>query len=210
MDGAIGGVVILLLLEEGDRRMQQFVDDRRGQGFDGAPLLVAEILQGGAKGFLDFGAADLFETVAQGDNRRHDIEGRDPAGKGGNLFLDNPFRLLRLFVPLLEVGGDDALQVVDIVKIDVGDIVDAGIDVAGDGDIDKEHRLVLALLDHLFDLFRAEDKGRGAGRGEDDIDLVEMIGEIVKGNRPPLELFGELDRPLEGAVGDVDLRHRRY
>ena len=45
---------------------------------------------------------------------------------------------------LCQVRLPRPLQVVHVVEIDVGDIVHLGVDVAGHGDVDEKHRLLLA------------------------------------------------------------------
>ena len=45
-----------------------------------------------------------------------------------------------------EVGGGDLLEVVDVVDEAAFDLVHAGVDVAGDGDVDEEHGAVAAAV----------------------------------------------------------------
>ena len=56
-----------------------------------------------------------------------------------------------------EVGGGDLLEVVDVVDEAAFDLVHAGVDVAGDGDVDEEHGAVAAALEEVLAVGAAED-----------------------------------------------------
>ena len=52
-----------------------------------------------------------------------------PRLENADLAVDDHLRALGLALPLLQVGGDDRLKVVDVVQVDVVHLVAAGIDV---------------------------------------------------------------------------------
>ena len=81
-----------------------------------------------------------------------------------------------------EVGGSDLLEVVDVVDEAAFDLVHAGVDVAGDGDIDEEHGPVSAALQEVLAVRAAEDFLRGTGGGDDDVGAGGLFVECVEGD----------------------------
>src|SRR6202051_3301617 len=92
-----------------------------------------------------------------------------------------------------EVGGGDLLEVVDVVDEAALDLVHAGVDVAGDGDVDEEHGAVAAGGGGVLAVGAAEDLLRGAGRGDDDVGARGLLVEGVEGDG-----FG-----VDGGAGEV-------
>jgi hypothetical protein len=62
-----------------------------------------------------------------------------------------------------EVGGGDLLEVVDVVDEAAFHLVDAGIDVAWDGNVDEEHGAVAAAVEEVLTVGAAEDFLRCSG-----------------------------------------------
>ena len=77
-----------------------------------------------------------------------------------------------------EVGGGDLLEVVDVVDEAAFDLVHAGIDVAGDGDVDEEHGAVAAAVQEVLAVGAAEDFLRGTGGGDDDVGAGGLLVEV--------------------------------
>ena len=106
---------------------------------------------------------------------------------------------------LAQVGVDHLLEVVDVVAIDVVERVDAGLDVAGHGDVDEEQRpaaprrastrLTVAPGDHRL---------AGPGRGDHDVHGGQRRRQLVPRHRGPRQRAGQLLGPGPRAVGDVD------
>ena len=76
------------------------------------------------------------------------------------------------------VGGDDGLEVIDVIEVNIGEGADGLFDVAGDGEIEEEKGAVAAAFkDGLEGLF-GEDGIGGAGGGDDDVGSGEEFGEL--------------------------------
>jgi hypothetical protein len=108
-----------------------------------------------------------------------------------------------------EVGGGDLLQVVDVVDEAAFDFVHAWVDVAGDGDIDEEHRAIAAGMEELLAVGAAEDLLWGACAGDDDVGAGGLGVEVVEGygfgvDGEACEVGGDLFGTRLGAVGDED------
>ena len=86
----------------------------------------------------DFQPADSFHLFAQGGDRWNDLQVAQPIHELAHLRLDNRLRFVRLFAAALEIAGDDALQIVDIIEVDIGDVADFGFDIARNRNIDEE------------------------------------------------------------------------
>ncbi len=104
-----------------------------------------------------------------------------------------------------EVGGGYLLEVVDVVDEAAFDFVHAGVDVAGDGDVDEEHGAVAAALEEVLSVGAAEELLRGSGGGDDDVGAVGLGVEVVEGDDGAVELGGDLFGAGLGAVGYEDV-----
>jgi hypothetical protein len=67
--------------------------------------------------------------------------------------IDDRLRLFRFLLAIGDVRTDRLLQIVDVIDENAVDLVHRRIDVARNGDIDKEHGLVLAQRHELFAVF---------------------------------------------------------
>ncbi len=83
----------------------------------------------------------------------------------------------------LEVLRNHLMQIVDRVQIDVVQLADLRFDVPRHGDIDHEHRLVLASLQRLFDGALAENRQLAGGGADDDVAVVQLVRDIGKQDR---------------------------
>ena len=92
-----------------------------------------------------------------------------------------------------EVGCGDLLEIVDVVDEAAFDLVHAGIDVAGNGDVDEEHGAVAPALEEVLAVGAAEDFLRRAGGGDDDVGAGGLRVEIVERDG-----FG-----MDGGAGEV-------
>src|SRR5580658_7927305 len=75
------------------------------------------------------------------------------------------------------VRSDRLLQIVDVIDKNAIDLVHLRIDVPGNGDVDKEHGLVLAQRHELLAVFAPEDEVWRASRCNHD---VGAIGGVIK------------------------------
>src|SRR5438067_45010 len=76
--------------------------------------------------------------------------------------------------PAGEPGGDDRLEVVDVVQVTALELVDRGIEVARDSEVDQEQRPPLAPAQRALDVAAFERPAERAGRGDDDVDRGEL------------------------------------
>ena len=79
----------------------------------------------------------------------------------GDFGVDDAFAFVDLELAAAASLVGEAFEGVDIVEIDLLDVADGGIDVARDGDVDKEQRAVFARVAGLFDIGAVDD---GMGR----------------------------------------------
>ncbi len=75
----------------------------------------------------------------------------------------------------------DLLEVVDVVHEAAFHLVDIGVDVARDGDIDEEHGTVAAAVKDFARVDGREDLA-GAGAGDDDIGAVGFGMQLLEGD----------------------------
>jgi len=98
--------------------------------------------------------------------------------------------------------GDHLLQVVDAIEEDVVEIAHFGLDIPRHGDVDHEHRSMAAHLERPFDHALAEDRQLTGGGGDDDIGLLQCLGNGAELDRPGTAGFGQGLGPAQRAVGD--------
>ena len=108
-----------------------------GEGFYGGGLLRGE---GGEElgGAVEFGLADLFGLLLQRLDGWDGVERLEALVVANHLGGDDGFCLGSFPAARGVVGGSDLLEVVEIVDEAALELVDAGVYVAGDGDIDEE------------------------------------------------------------------------
>ena len=73
---------------------------------------------------------DRSGLVLQRSNDRPDMQGLKPVFVFADLALDHRFDLLRFPTALLEVVLNDALQIIDIIEMHVGQLSNGGIQIA--------------------------------------------------------------------------------
>src|ERR1035438_5462189 len=98
------------------------------------------------------------------------------------------------------------LQVIDIVNKDAVQLVQLGIDIAWDRDVDEKHGTVAALAEEPFAVLLAEDGVRRARGTDDDVGIGNGLVKPFEWDRRAVELFRQRRSAREGAVGKVDLR----
>ncbi|MCY1408364.1 hypothetical protein D9M71_236840 [compost metagenome] len=104
----------------------------------------------------------------------------------------------------LEVLGNDFVQIVDRIQVNVVQLADFRFDITWYGDIHHENRLVLAQLQCAFYRPLAQDRQLTGGGTDDDIALDQFLGNIGQQHRVRTELFSQKACALQGAVGDHD------
>src|ERR1700688_1682026 len=95
---------------------------------------------------------------------------------------------------------DRLLQIIYVINKKPVDFVHLRIDVAGDGNIDEEHGLVLARRHQLFAMYAAENKVRRARRSNHNVSAVAGIVKAAELNRLSVKLVCQPNGAIIGAV----------
>jgi hypothetical protein len=116
---------------------------------------------------------------------------------------------LGLAAAVCEVGGGDLLEIVDVVNEATFDLVHAGVDVTGDGDVDEEHGAVAAAVQEVLTVGASEDLLRGSGTGDNDVGAIGLLvkrveGDDCSGDRGVEEFGSELFGAGLSSIGDED------
>ena len=98
--------------------------------------------------------------------------------------------------------GDDLFEVVNIVHEHILKVVEARVEIARHAEVNQEHGPPFALLQGFVNTLRGEVIGAAAGRANYHIGQVQLPGELLERYDGPGAGAGQLDRPLEGPVGD--------
>jgi hypothetical protein len=171
-----------------DRSMHDLVDDAAGQRFDGHFLIGGHRTQASADA-INLGLANGFEMVLQADDGRNHVERLQAGVEFIDLAIDDRLRFFGFLLAIGNVRTDRLLQIVDVIDEDAVDLVHLRIDVAGHGDIDEEHGLVLAQRHELFAVLGLEDEVRRAGRGNDDVGAIAGVVEPAELDRLSVEFL---------------------
>src|SRR3972149_8139366 len=185
-----------------NRGVENLADHRGGHIFQGLPLLFRQSLEACAERFLQFSPADLLQFLSQGHDGRHLFERVEPAEKHSYLFVHDLLGFLRLARPLPQLLVGHLFQVIDIVEVGVIDLVDAGIEIARNPEIDQEHGFLPSLFQSIPNgLGPQQDLGRTAG-ADHHVGHLKVARKILVADRVALKLFRQLHRTLKRAIGD--------
>ena len=186
--------------------MVQLADQSQRHDLDGLArgvVHMAQTLQGTGHFFMG-GVLAVLDEVHDGGLH---VQAAQPLPENVHFLVHD----LGGFLSLVATGGQvlfhHFLEVVDIVKVDVVQAVDVGVDVAGDGDVDEEHGPVLARLEHAADVTGTDDGIRRTGGRDDDVHLRQMGGQGFKRQGPAIELTCQFLTARERTVGHQDLVH---
>ena len=142
--------------------------------------------------------------ILQRHNRGHNIQRLQARFKAFDLAGDDGFGEFGLFPAIGDVAADGLLQIVDVVGEDAVELRHLGGNIAGHGDIDEKHWLILAARKELLAMLLAENGVGRARRGDDNVGLVARVIKILKLNRLPVKSLRQANRPLVGTVRDED------
>ncbi len=90
-------------------------------------------------------------------------------GAGLDLFFDDGAAAGDFVFAALAGFASEGFEGVDVVEVDAFDVVDAGVDIPGDGDVDDEEGAAAAAAEGGEDLLRMDDGVGGSGGGDDDV-----------------------------------------
>src|SRR5919198_3083466 len=137
VEDAVGGRSCLL--HPHGRRVKELVHDLGGERLDGAPLARRQRSES-PLGPLELRLADRLGECPQGRHRRDDVERELPVAERLRLLRDDRFRAHRLLLAPGHALLDDTLEVIDVVEVAALDLVDRGVDIAWNGNVDEEDR----------------------------------------------------------------------
>ena len=143
--------------QRADGSVHDFINDAARQRFDGQFLIGGHRTKAAANA-IDLGLANGFEVILQADDGGNHIERLQASVEFLHLAVDDRLRLFRFFLAIGDVRTDGLLQIVDVINKEAVDLVHLRINIARNGDIDKEHGLVLAQRHELFAMFAPEDE----------------------------------------------------
>ena len=112
---------------------------------------------------LELVAARRVGLLAQRADQRHAFAQPHPMHELADLAVDDRFGLLERRAARVEIGADDARQVVERVEEHVVELARFLLDVARHREVDHEHRPAAARAQRALDQALAEDRQRGCG-----------------------------------------------
>ena len=205
MEGCEGGDVAFIgaAAHAGHGGVQELVHHGFGEGFYGGDLLRCKRGELGA-GAVEFGEAELFGVLLQGEDARDGVEGLQAGGEAVDFVSDDALGGGGFFSAGGEVAGGYLLEVVDGVDEGAFDAVDGGVDVARDGDVDEEDGAAAALAEDGLCFGDGEEVRARTGAGDDDVGLGGVLLQVGEGDGEAVELLGQLLGAGGCAVGDED------
>src|SRR5208282_3097022 len=160
--------------QSADGGVHDLVDDTAGQCFDRQFLVGGHRTQAAANS-INLGLTNGFEVVLQADDGGNHVESLEASLKLLDLAIDDGLRLFRFLPAVGYVRSNRLLQVVDVIDENAIEFVHLRIDIAGNGNIDEEHGLVLAPRHEFFAMFAPEDEVGRSGRGNNDIGALAGV-----------------------------------
>src|SRR5438105_4580787 len=116
------------------RQMQELVEDLRRDRIDGLPLLIGQ-----PPGRLaELRSANRLGAGPQRRDRRDDVERRLPGTESLRLLRDQSLCTFCFAPPAGQARCDDRLEVVDVVQVATVEVVDGGIEIAWNREVDQE------------------------------------------------------------------------
>src|SRR4051812_12696721 len=97
---------------------------------------------------------------------------------------------------------DSLLQIIDVVNKDAVQFVQSRVDIARNGNINKEHGAITAAAQEQLTMLPAKDCMRSPRRGNDNIGFVAGVVQLFKHNGLPMKLLRELHGAVIGAVSN--------
>src|SRR5579862_7639506 len=128
--------------------MHNLVDDAARKRLDGHFLVGRQSAEASSNA-IDLCLANRFQVILQADDGRNNIERLKASVKLSDLVVDDELGPIGFLLAVSDVRADGLLEIVDIVDKDTVELVHLGIDVAGNGNIDEEHRPVAAAGEEL-------------------------------------------------------------
>ena len=152
----------------------------------------------------------MLGLLLQGFDGGDGVERLEALVVAGDLRSDDGFGLRCFPAAACLVAGGYLAQVVDVVDEAAVKRVDAGVDVAGDGDIDEEDGLGAAAMEDFAGGFWGEERGAGTGGSDDDVGAVSLGGQGLERYGLGAGLVGgeevsDASGAVGGAVGDEEV-----
>jgi len=165
--------------EGGELGVEELGGEGAGECFDGVALLGGEAGEFGL-GSGQLGLAELLGVLLERLDGGNGIKGLESLVISVDFPTDDDFGCGGFAGAIGKVGGGDLLEVVNVVDEATFDLVHAGIDIAGNGDIDEEHGAVAAALEEVLAVGAAKDLLGCSGTGDDNVGAIRLLVEGVK------------------------------
>ena len=120
-------------------------------------------------------------------------------------FADNLPGLLHTFLAPRHVFSSHALQVIDVVEVDILDFTGRSFDVTRHSNINQQRRAPPADLHGTADCSRVHDCMRGAGGADDNVRLRQVIFQQIKRDGLATMALGQGLAMLQRAVEHQDI-----
>src|SRR5688572_30618248 len=192
------------LLHAYGRLMQELRHDLARERLDGPSLARRERGEATFRP-LQLGLSDGLGLRPKRGDRRHDVERELPGAEAVGLLARDRLRAHGLLATAGDALGDDPLEVVDVIEVAALQVVDRGIEIARDRDVDEEHGPPPPALHRALDLRRREHDTLRARGGDDDVGTVKLLLDGVEPHGATVEAARQSLRPLARAVRDDDL-----
>mmetsp|Transcript_53731 Transcript_53731/g.126521 ORF Transcript_53731/g.126521 Transcript_53731/m.126521 type:complete len:236 (-) Transcript_53731:776-1483(-) len=179
--------------------MHQLARQRHGQAVHHGVHILAPGQR--PAGLGELGLTPGLGLALQGLDQRHAAPLVQPLRKALYAGADDGFGMRHRGLAAFAIGLHLAGEVVHGVEVDVLQAGHLGLDVARHGQVDHEHRAVLAFFKRALDRTEADQRQAGRGAGHDDVELVQPLGQVGEPHRLGAEAGGQLLAALQRAVG---------
>ncbi len=154
---------------------------------------------------LQLALAHVLGQLAKRGDERSDLAGRALGAVALDLGREDRAHLADLAPASLRGTLRVLLQIVEVEERDVGDVADAGIDVARQGHVDHEQRLAVAARHHHLDHGPLDEHFRRRGRRQQHVGVDEHVGDIGYGDGLGADVGREVLRARERSIRDDDV-----
>ena len=183
IDGSVGGRG--RLLHPHGRQVEELVHDLRGERLDGAALARSEEPSRAfarSSSRVRIASARARSDAIAGTTSSEACQARKPSASSATIASARTASWRRP-----ATSPDDRLEVVDVVEVAAVELVDRGVEVARDGEVDKEERAAAPRAQRRSTRLAVEDVARRAGRGDDDVGVLELGRHALerRAARPP-------------------------
>src|SRR5581483_6253650 len=188
------------------RLVEELGHDPPGQRLDGLGRPGVDGVELGPEA-LQLGETDVLPPGPQRRDQRGDLAGGATGPQPLELGGDDPPHPGHLPAPAVHRALGEGLEVVHVEEGDAGDVGDARVDVAGDGNVDDQQRPAEAPLHRQLRLLLGDHDLDRSRRGEHEVGGHQRLGQLLDRDRPATDPDGQLGGTLRSPAGDGELGH---